>query len=160
MRKAEIAGSPGPGHKAMEHFAGDWQCDVKCWMEAGGQPEQSSATAKATWIMGGRFLQEEFHGQMMGRPFNGRTILGFNNIKQTFQSVWVDDMNTAMFVSEGRGDNKVITLEGESSCAATGRTKVPMRVVLRVIGPDKHLFEMYDGSRDNLKTLEITYTRQ
>jgi hypothetical protein len=34
-----------------------------------------------------------------------------------------------------------------------------MKTVLRVISPDKHVLEMYDGSK-NAKTMEITYTRQ
>jgi hypothetical protein len=160
MRKAEAAGAPGPGHKALEHFVGNWKGEVKCWMDPNGQPEQSQATAKVSWIMGGRYLQEDFQGQMMGRPFNGRMLIGFNNIKQNYQSVWFDDMNTAMFVSEGKGDSKVITLEGKSSCPATGRTDVPMKAVLRVLSPDKHIFEMFDGSQGNAKTMEITYTRQ
>ena len=160
MRKAEAAGAPGPGHKALEHYIGNWKCDVKCWMDPKGQPEQSQGTSKITWIMGGRYLQEDFQGQMMGRPFNGRVVMGHNNIKQTYQSVWFDDMNTALFTSEGKGDAKQITLEGRSSCPATGRTDIPTKVVLRVTSPNQHIFEMFDGSQGNAKTMEITYTRQ
>ena len=107
--------------------------------------------------MNGRFLQEDFHGEMMGKPFHGRTLLGYNNVKQTFNSVWVDDMNTAMFCSEGKGENgnKVITLEGKASCPATNRTDIPMKVVLRVNSPDKHVFEMFDTSLgEKGKTME------
>jgi hypothetical protein len=163
MKKVEAAGTPGPGHKALEHFVGNWKAEVKCWMEPGGPPNVSQGTAKASWTMNGRFLQEDFQGEMMGKPFHGRTLLGFNNIKQTFNSVWVDDMNTAMFVTEGKGENgnKVITLEGRASCAATGRTDIPMKMVLRVISPDKHTFEMFDGSKgENARTMEIVYSRQ
>jgi len=31
---------------------------------------------------------------------------------------------------------------------------------LRVLSPDKHIFEMFDGSKGNARTMEITYTRQ
>src|SRR6185436_6302671 len=62
MQKAEAAGRPGPGHKALEHFVGDWKAEVKCWMEPNGQPHVSQATAKGSWIMNGRFLQEDFQG--------------------------------------------------------------------------------------------------
>ena len=160
MRRAQQAGSPGPGHKALEHYVGNWKCEVKCWMEPNGQPQQSQGTARVTWIMGGRFLQEEFQGEMLGRPFHGRSVLGFNNLKQTYQSTWIDDMNTAMFVNEGKGDAKQITLEGRGSCPATGRVDVPMRAVLRVVDANKHIFEMFDGGKGNAKTMEITYTRQ
>ena len=162
MKKAEAAGKPGPGHKALEHYVGNWKAEVKCWMEPGGPPSVSQATAKMSWIMNGRFLEEDFQGEMMGNPFRGRTVTGYDNVKQTFNSVWISDMQTSMFVTEGKGenDNKVITLKGTASCPAT-RTDTPMKLVLRVISPDKHSFEMFDESLGkNSKTMEIIYTRQ
>ena len=162
MKKAEAAGKPGPGHKALEHFVGSWKAEVKCWMEPGGQPQVSKATAKGSWIMNGRFLQEDFQGEMMGKPFNGRSVYGYDNFKHTFNSVWISDMQTSMFQTEGRGEdaNQTIKLQGTASCAATERTDIPMKVVLRILGPDRHTFEMYDCSRgENAKTMEITYTR-
>jgi len=162
MKKVEAAGTPGPGHKALQALVGDWKAEVKCWMDPAGSPEVSQGTAKANWKFNGRFLEEEFHGEMMGKPFTGQTLLGFDNTKQTFNSVWLSDTQTSMFTSEGKGDsgNKVITLEGKASCAATGRKDIPMRTVLRVISPDKHVLEMFDGSKGNAKTMEITYIRQ
>jgi len=159
MKKAEAAGAPGPEHKALEQFVGNWKCRVNCWMDPNGAAEESHGTAKRSWIMEGRFLQEDFQGEMMGKGFQGRLILGFNNVKKTYQSVWFDDMSTSLFTSEGRGDSKAITLEGKSSCAATGRSDIPMKLVLRSVSADKHILEMFDGSKGNAKTMEITYTR-
>jgi hypothetical protein len=161
IKKREAAGRPGPAHEALKALAGTWNAEVKCWMDPKGSPEVSRGTASADWILNGRFLEEEFHGEMMGRPFAGRTLLGYDNTKQTFNSVWVCDTQTSMFVSEGKGDsaNKVITLEGRSTCPATDREDVLMKTVLRVISPDKHVLEMFDGSKGNAKTMEITYTR-
>jgi hypothetical protein len=71
----------------------------------------------------------------------------------------VDDFSTAITTSEGKGENgnKVITLEGQMDCAATGEKDVPIKHVLRLISQDKHVLEMF---RDGKKTMEITYTRQ
>ncbi len=163
MKKMEAAGTPGPGHKALEALVGNWKAEVKCWHEPSGSPQVSQGTAKSNWILNGRFLQEDFHGEMMGKPFHGLYLVGYDNTKQTFNTVWVSDMQTSMFVSEGKGENgnKVITQEGRTSCAATGQTNVLMKTVLRIISNDKHTFEMFDGSKgENTKTMEITYTRQ
>ena len=163
MKKAQAAATPGPAHRALDALVGSWKAEVKCWMEPGGTPETSQATAEAAWILDKHFLQQEFHGEMMGKPFHGRSLLGYDNTKQTFNSVWVSDMQTSMFTTEGKGENnnKVITLEGKASCAATGRSDVPMKTVFRVLSPDKHIFEMFDGSKGaNAKTMEITYTRR
>jgi len=160
MKKVEAAGTPGPGHKALQPLVGDWKAEVKCWMDPSGAPEVSQGTAKASWTFDGRFLQEDFRGEMMGKPFVGRTLLGFDNMKQTFNSVWISDTQTSMFTSEGKGDSKAITLEGKTSCPATGRRDIPMKTVLRMVSSDKHVLEMFDGSKGNAKTMEITYTRQ
>jgi hypothetical protein len=162
MKKVEAAGTPGPAHKALQALTGNWKAEVKCWMDPAAAPEVTPGNAKANLTFNGRFLEEEFHGQMMGKPFTGRTLLGFDNIKQTFNSVWLSDNQTSMFISEGKADgsNKVITLEGKANCPATGRRDIPMKSVLRIVSPDQHVFEMYDGSQGNAKTMEITYTRQ
>src|SRR5213075_1367441 len=139
MKKVEAAGTPGPAHQALQALVGDWKAEVKCWMDPAGSPEVSQGTAKASWKFNGHFLEEEFHGEMMGKPFTGRSLLGYDNTKQTFNSVWISDMQTSIFTSEGKGDsgNKVITLEGKATCAATGQRDVPMKSVFRVISPDK-----------------------
>lgn len=163
QKKMEAAGTPGPAHKALDALVGNWKADVTCWMEPGGPPNVSQGAATTKWTLNGRFLEEEFRGDMMGKPFTGRSLMGYDNIKQTFNTVWVSDMQTSMFTSEGKGDSgyKVITLEGKSTCAATGQKDIPTRSVFRVISPDKHVFEMFDGRKgEYVKTMEITYTRK
>ena len=72
-------------------------------------------------------------------------------------SVWMSDNQTSMFVSEGKADgsNKVITMEGKTNCPATGRRDIPMKTVLRIVSPDQHVFEMYDRSKGNAKTMVL-----
>jgi hypothetical protein len=159
MKKMEAAGTPGPAHKALEAFVGNWKAEAKCWCEPAAAPNVSQATAKASWTLNGHFLEQEFHGEMMGKPFTGRSLMGYDNIKQTFNTVWVSDMQTSILTSEGKGENgnKVITLAGKSNCPATGRKDIPIKTVFRVLSPDKHVFEMFN---DSAKTMEITYTRK
>ena len=159
MKKMEAAGTPGPAHKALEAFVGNWKAEVQCWCEPDGAPNVSQGTSKASWILNGHFLKTEFHGEMMGKSFTGQTLMGYDNIKETFNTVWVSDMQTSIFTSEGKGENgnKVITLEGKSNCPATGRKDIPTKTVFRLISPDKHVFEMFN---DGAKTMEITYTRK
>src|SRR5882672_2333205 len=68
----EAAGTPGPAHRALDALVGNWRAEVKCWMEPGGPPNESLATAKTIWTLNGHFVQEEFHGEMMGKVFHGR----------------------------------------------------------------------------------------
>ena len=163
MKKAEEAGAPGAPHKALEPLIGEWNAEVKCWMGPDAPPTVSRGTAKATWAMKNRFVQEDFNGEFMGKPFRGMSLTGYDNMKQKYNSVWVDDMHTSIFSSEGSVENdpKVITLTGKMDCPITGEKDVAMKQVLRIIDSNKHVFEMHDPRQGaNSKTMEITYTRK
>jgi hypothetical protein len=113
-------------------------------------------------ILGGRFLKEEFTGDMMGKKFTGISLLGYDKFNQKFVNLWIDDMGTGMFTSEGTCDhaNKVMTLHGKMDDPMTGEKGKPMKMVTRVISPDKQVFEMHDvGLGDKSKVMEITYVR-
>jgi hypothetical protein len=163
QKKMEAASNPGPNHKALEVFVGEWEAEVKCFSDEGAQPNVSHGSSTFKWILNGHFLEEEFHGEMMGKAFVGRGLLGYDNVKQAFNMLWVSDVQTSMFVTEGKGtnNNQIITLEGTTSCAFSGRTDMPIKTVYRLSGKDKFTFEMYDTrkGKDN-KSMEITYTRK
>jgi len=163
MKRAEAAGTPGASHKALEPLVGEWTADVKCWMAPDASPTMSKGTAKSEWVMNGRFVREEFNGDMMGKPFRGMSLIGYDNQKQKYNSLWVDDMSTAIFTSEGVADHgaKIITFSSKMDCPMTGEKDVPVKQVLRIISADRHVFEMYDPRKGNdSKTMEITYTRK
>jgi len=163
MKKCEEAGTPGAAHKALEALVGNWQTEAKCWMPGSDTPNVSKGNEKSDWILGGRYVQGEFKGEFMGKPFHGIGTTGYDNVKQKYTSVWVDDMSTAMFVSEGTADSsgKVFTFEGSASCPMTGEKEKAMKHIIRIISKDKHIFEMHDPSLgEKSKTMEIVYTRK
>jgi hypothetical protein len=163
MKKVEAAGTPGAAHKALEPLVGDWNAEVKLWMAPDAPPNVSKGTAKSSWIMNGRFVQQEFKGEFMGKPFRGMGLTGYDNMKKKYSSFWVDEVSTSMFTSEGKGDSagKVITFEGTYACPETGELEKPSKQVVRIVSRDKHIYEMYDPAKGaNSKTMEITYTRK
>jgi hypothetical protein len=163
MKKMEAAGTPGPAHKVLDALVGEWNAEVKMWMAPDAPPTINKGTAKSEWAMKGRFLKEEFTGEFMGQPFHGLSFIGYDNVKQKYSSVWIDDMSTTMVTSEGEADKggKVITFEGSYACAMTGEKEKPAKQVYRLISRDKHIFEMHDPRLGaNSKTMEITYTRK
>lgn len=163
MKKAEAAGTPGASHKALEPLVGNWTAEVKCWMAPDAPPMVSKATSKASWAMNGRFVKEEFDGEMMGKPFKGMSLTGYDNMKQKYKTVWIDDMSTGIVSTEGTADtdSKVLTFTGNMDCPATGEKNMAIKQVLRIINSNKHIFEMYDSSKGTeSKTMEITYTRK
>lgn len=163
MKKAEAASMPGQAHKVLDPLVGDWDAEVKMWMTPDAPPTVNKATAKSNWILKNRFVQLEFNGEFMGKPFRGLSFSGYDNIRQKYSNVWIDDMNTTVVNSEGDADaaGKVLTFGGTYSCPITGEKHKETKQIVRIISPDKHVFEMHDPTRGaNSKTMEITYTRK
>ena len=163
MKKAEAFCTPGPAHQALDPLIGDWTAEVKMWMTPDAPPTISKGTAKNTWALKGRFVQQEFSGEFMGKPFHGISFTGYDNVRQKYRSVWIDDMSTAMVTSEGDAEDggKLITLGGDYACAMTGDEHKQTKQIFRIISRDKHVFEMHDPSKgDDSKEMEITYTRK
>ena len=99
----------------------------------------------------------------MGKPFRGMSLTGYDNFKQRYNTVWVDDMHTSVVTAEGQAQDggKVITLEGKYDCPMTGQKNMTMKQVIRIVSPDSHIFEMHDPSKgDHSKMMEITYTKK
>jgi len=163
IKQMVVAGTPGPAHKALGVLVGNWNAEVKCWMEPDAEPRVVQGTLKANWTLKGRFVEGEFKGEMLNQPFTGRSLMGYDNSSQKFVQMWATDIQTSVFPSEGKADSdyKVITLEGKGDCPATGRRGGPMKKVFRFLNPDKYTFELFDVSNGkDVRTMEITYTRQ
>jgi len=159
----EQAIAPGAAHKALEPFIGEWKAEVKAWMAPGQPPTESKGTAKVTWILDGRYVQEEFTGDFMGQPFRGMSLTGYDNVRGKYRSVWVDNMSTTIVTSEGDLDatGKVFTFNGDYACAMTGDKNKQSKLISRLVNKDKHVFEMHDPKLGaNSKVMEITYTRK
>jgi Protein of unknown function (DUF1579) len=162
MKNAAAASKPGPAHQALEALIGDWDAEVKTWTAPDAPPTISRGSAKSTWALNGRFVQQEFSGEFMGQPFHGISFTGYDNVRQKYRSIWIDDMSTTMVTSEGEAtnDGKIITLEGDYACALTGEQHKTTTQIYRILSPNRHVLEMHDPARgDNSKVMEITYSR-
>ena len=164
MKKMQAYATPGPGHKVLESLVGEWNVEAQFWM---GGPDGGATTSKGTskvrWLLGGRYLQEEYSGEMMQMPFQGIGITAYDNFRQKYVSTWMDTMGTGVFISEGTADpiGKSLTFLGKMDEPATGQKDKPTKMILHVVSPDKHVMEMHDLSLGGKsKVFEMTYTRK
>jgi len=153
--------TPGEPHKLLTSQAGSWTTKTKSWMDPEKPPMESTGNCEDKVLLGGRFLQQECTGEMMGQPYTGIGTHGYDNLTKKYLTTWIDSMGTAIFFMEGTasGDGKTITLYG--------RHKDPMggimthRAVWKFIDQNTQTFEMYGPEKDGneMKMMEITYTR-
>ena len=94
-------GTPGEPHKQFASLAGSWTTQTKEWMEPGKPPMESPGTAEMKTLLDGRFLYQEYHSQMMGQPFSGIGIDGYDNLTKKYVTAWIDSMGTGIFFMEG-----------------------------------------------------------
>ena len=165
MKKWAECATPGQAHKHLDYFVGKWDTAVRLWMEGAGKPPtEAKGASEIKWIMDGRFLLEESSGQMMGMPYRGMSITGYDNFKKKYVVSYIDNMGTGIYTGEGKYDqaNKVLTSFGKMDEPMTGEHDKTIKYVIRTLSKDKYVFEMFDevGGPSEFKAFEITYTRK
>jgi len=156
------AGTPGPAHAALATSEGSYDLKLKSWYEPGGEPVEEAGTATRRMILDGRVLVESMNATMMGAPFVGHGMSGFDNVTGRFWSTWMDNFSTGVIVSDG-------TCNMSGMCEFTGSWNDPIkkgpvtaRMTSRWTSPTTQVFEMFgpDKKGGEMKMLEITYTKK
>ena len=153
--------TPGPEHKMLGEMVGEWEGDIKMWMDPSQPPQSYKGTVTYESIFDGRYIVGKYSGIMMGMPFNGMDITGFDNAKKMFFNVWIDNMGTGIMNLEGTydKDSKTYSYTGQMTDPMGNNVKV--REVITVIDKDHSKFEMYsDMGKGETKSMEINYTRK
>jgi hypothetical protein len=129
------------------------------------QPWQESASSSTTtMVMDGRYCQEVVSGQMMGAPFNGIGLTGYDNVIGKYVGTWIDNMGTGIETMQGTADasGKVINWIGTMSDPVTGKPS-KNRMVTTIVDGDHHTLDMYSvppGAKKEMKTMSIEYSRK
>jgi hypothetical protein len=163
MEEMMKAGAPGPQHEQLKKLTGTFS--AKCTMKmAPDAPDMSSkGELKSEMILGGRIQSSTYAGDMMGQPFKGLCFVGFDNTKQKWFTIWMDDMSTMAMYTEGTGsaDHKTVTYTGEMPCPANGGKMTPFRQVVTIKSDDSYTVEMFskDDKGKEFRGMLLEYTR-
>ncbi len=162
MEKWMTYSTPSEGHKVLASMVGSFTLKARWWMDANSKPEESTGTTDTQWILGGRFLESSVKGTSMGQPFQGRALMGYDNEKKQYDSIWLDTMATGMMIAHGQYDptTKTLTETASASCPMEG-TKT-FRNVTKFIDDNTYVLEMYTTGKDGneFRMGEMTYTRK
>jgi hypothetical protein len=164
MEVYEELAIPGPQHKQLAKFVGSWTTKTRAWCEMGpdSPPKESTGTCEQKMLFGGRYLQQEYTGEMMGKPFTGINLIGYDNHTRKYVSTWIDSMSTGIYYFEGTAsaDGKTITQKSSYDDPIKGPTT--WRSVTRIVDDNTLEFEMYltpKGGREE-KAMEMTVARK
>jgi hypothetical protein len=154
--------TPSDEHKALNPLVGSWKTTMKAWMGP-GEPQVSEGTCDRAWAMGGRYLIANYKGDFGGMPFEGMEVLAYDRMKQQYTGTWIDNMGTAISLSQGGKmdpTTKTLTLLSKTPDPMTG-AELAIRNVTSIVDDNTHTFSMYatrDGKEN--KEMEITFTRR
>lgn len=155
-------GAPGPQHADMANTLGSWNVEMKSWMSA-DQPEPgvTQAYANREMILGGRHLVEDYSSDFMGMPFEGRLTQGYDNLREEYWAIWIDNLSTKSYQVVGqRNEAGELHLDGmiHDMLTPDGR---PSRMVISPVNNGVYTMMMFDTLPDGgeWKTMELIYTR-
>lgn len=155
----EVA-TPGTPHKLLAEMAGTWNVKSRWWIDPAAPPMESTGTSEQRMVLGGRFLEQNFSGEMMGGPFSGIGFVGYDNHTKKYISTWMDTMGTAILYFVGEADGKSIT----QFCDFDDPVRGPLRwrSVTRIVNHNTLEFDMYttDKSGREEKMGEMVYSRK
>jgi len=156
------APKPGPEHAMLAKDAGVWDAEITMWFGP-GEPTRAKGVWTAKMDMGGFWQVSDFDSEMMGAPFRGHQLTGFDQNKKKFVTVWADSMGSWMMVSEGTYDAAKKTLTMFANAAGMDGKPQRDKMVTTYPDDDHQIFTMYtlDGKTKKWnRVMEISYTRR
>ncbi len=154
--------TPGPMHKWMAKLNGTWEADITSYMNP-VNPDKSKATNVTTTIMNGLYQVGDYTGNMMGMPFQGHSIMGYDNAKKIFVNTWIDNMGSGIIYMTGKYDEatKTLHLKGKQTNPMNG-TDVDIREEMKFIDDNNYILVMYGSGTDGkeIKFMEGTFKRK
>ncbi len=107
-------------------------------------------------------MMESMNSKMMGQPFTGHGMRGFDNVTGKHWSTWNDSISTGLMTTTGSCDEKDACSFSGSWVDPVSKKTITSRLVSHWSGADAETFEMFGPGPDGkeFKMMEITYTRQ
>lgn len=168
MKKFMEASTPGASHKVLNDMVGEFTMSSKAWHAADAKPMEGKGTASMAVILGGRWLQYKVQQATSGEfpGFEGLGLLGYDNVKKSYKSIWLDTQSTSAMIGDGQFDagSKTLKETGVYSCPLTGKDR-SYRSNWQIKDKNTLIFSLYGTSpfgNDNkeFKMLELTMKRK
>ncbi len=152
----------GDMHKMMATWDGEWTSEMTMWMSPEAPPTKSTGTSVNKMIYNGHYQEAKYKASFEGMPFEGTSIMGYDNTKKKFVNTWIDNMGSGIMYMEGTWDDasKSINLTGTQIDPVT-KKECQIRQVVKIVDANKQTMEMYTtkGGKE-AKDMEIVYTRK
>lgn len=163
MKAWETYMKPGNEHQMLSKSVGNWEAAISFYAPDGSVTSTSPGIkAETKMVLGDRYQQSTYKGDMNGMPFEGMNTIAFDNSRKVYISTWIDNMGTGLMYSEGTltEAKKTMIFKGTATDAVSGK-QIPFREVFTIIDDNNQLMEMYDTKDGKeAKTMSIKLVRK
>lgn len=148
-----------PAMRALHEGVGTWEATMTMAVDPTQPPIKEQCKEEVLPICGGKYTWSNFDGSMMGMPFEGHALVGYDAEKDEFVSYWIDSMTPVWAKTTGKYDpeSKSITMEGR--CRDCFGQPMTMKEVLTFEGKDKRHCKMEFETEQGTQAMEIAYRR-
>ena len=158
-----LRGKPTDAHKILDSYLGTWSCKVRTRSSPEEEFQFSMGTSEMKLVMGGRFLKQMFNGDWAGQIFEGEGLLGYDQIRQEYQLIWIDNFSTGLMSGTGSYDKgaKSLKFSGTYSSPFTGESARAFRSEWKVLNQKSTVYTTYEmgPSGKEFQAMEIVYSR-
>lgn len=156
---AKPAGADVPAPlAALLADVGTWDADWK--MEMPGAPAMSSKCREVvTAICSGKWTWTDFRGEVMGAPFEGHALTGFDAKSNKIVSFWMDSMNGACMRTDGTHDAKKGAFTMRGTCYDEQGKRGPVISSVTSTSKTERQMRMAFGEGEKNGVMTITYRR-
>jgi hypothetical protein len=154
------AASPSDAqHALLMKLAGEYDRAIKFVGQTGAMAAPSSGTCKISAVLGGRFILEESHDTVFGRPVDGLRIYGYDDATKQFEMARMYTMSNGITLMKGTSSDGGNTIEfaGEG-----GTGSMVMHAQMKQIDADRFSVVLSTVGADGKETpfQETDYTRK
>jgi Protein of unknown function (DUF1579) len=151
--------TPNEHHAELMTTVGSWSAKTSFVMDPAAPPTEGPATMTVKEMLDGRYVMSHFKMDFMGQPFEGYSIMGYDNAHEEYISIWMDSMSTKITYMTGNKDE-----DGNMVMLGTSTTPMgdnPMKIVTTKHDNDHWTDKFYDMMPDGtwFNSGTIKYTR-
>ena len=128
---------------ALAKLSGEWHYKMAYWVVPGVEPKWTKGVFRNDMTLDGRFLSLSFVGELdvggNDSMIKGQGLIGYDNAKKAFTSVWADNLTTSLMTGTGKYDPKTnaINETGQFTNPLTG-AESRFRSELQFTGDDDY----------------------
>jgi len=146
--------------KSLLRNVGVWDAVVKTAMDPTQPPSEEKGTERVTPICLGRYVWSDFRATMMGQPFEGHCVVGYDASAKQYVSYWFDSMSPTWAKTTGEAGDASQALNLQGRCLCPRGTPMTVKETVSWKDPDtRHALMEFTGE-PGTQRIEITYRRQ